>query len=160
MKKILVSAVLGLAVATSPVSVSVFAMGSDSGSSSSSAPKAMTDYDMAVKAVNDKDYNGAARMLLKVVEKDPKNADAYNYLGFSYRKMGSYDRSFEYYGIALKLDPKHKGAHNYIGHAYLETNNIAGAEKHLQALDDICTFGCTEYTDLKNAVAKAGGKTS
>lgn len=158
MKKLMATAILGMALAASPISVSVHAMGGDS--DGAPAMKKNSDYDKAVAAVKAKDYNEAARLLLSVVEKEPKNADAYNYLGFSYRKLGSYDRSFEYYNIALKLDPKHKGAHNYIGHAYLETNDIAGAEKHLEALDDICTFGCTEYSDLKKAVAAAGGKTS
>ena len=39
----------------------------------------------------------------------------------------------------------------------LEMGNIGMAEKHLNSLDSICTFGCAEYSSLKKAVAKAKG---
>lgn len=116
------------------------------------------DFDAGRKAVDARDWKGAVALFQKVVARDPKNADAFNYLGYAYRNLGDYDSAFRHYGQALALDPKHKGAHEYIGEAYLKTGNLAKAEEHLAALDRICIFGCAEYTELKTKVAafKAG----
>ena len=87
-----------------------------------------------------------------------KNADAYNWLGYAYRNQGDYEQSFANYNKALLIDPRHRGAHEYIGEAYLKTGNVAKAEEFLKRLDSLCTFGCAEYTELKNKIAahKAG----
>ena len=54
----------------------------------------------------------------------------------------------------MELNPKHLGVHEYIGEAYLEKGNLAKAKEHLRKLDDLCFWGCEEYTDLKEAVEK------
>lgn len=137
------------------------AMGSSSSESSSSsrAPekKADADYDMAVKAVEAQDWNKAIGLLRGVTARDSRNADAWNYLGYSQRKSGDHLNALGSYRKALDIDPDHKGAHEYIGQAYLEIGNLPEAEKHLAALDSICTFGCAEYTSLKAAVARRKG---
>ena len=102
--------------------------------------------------VEDGDYEGAVAALEKAVKNDPKNANAYNFLGFSYRKLGDYDRAFENYERALALDPEHLGANEYIGEAYLETGNLAKAEEHLAVLERLCPEGCEERDDLTQAV--------
>jgi Flp pilus assembly protein TadD len=88
----------------------------------------------------------------KVVAKNPKNADAYNYLGYSNRWLGKYDEAFAAYGKALALDPKHKGALEYSGIAYLKTNQKAQADAQLAKLQAICA-NCEETRDLAKAVA-------
>lgn len=103
--------------------------------------------------VNDGDYEAAVEQFEKVVKKQPKNANAYNYLGFSYRKLGQYDKAFENYEKALSLEPGHLGANEYIGEAYLETGNLAKAEEQLATLKELCPAGCEEYEDLAEAVA-------
>jgi hypothetical protein len=60
---------------------------------------------------------------------------------------------FKHYNEALRIDPKHRGAHEYIGEAYLMVNNLPKAKEHLGALDKLCFFPCSEYTELKNAIA-------
>jgi DNA-binding SARP family transcriptional activator len=60
---------------------------------------------------------------------------------------------FKHYNQALALDPKHRGAHEYIGEAYLMVNNPAKAKEHLAQLDKLCLFSCSEFTDLKKAIA-------
>jgi len=87
----------------------LFAMGSDSGSSSL-VKAADPNYELGKQAIDAKDWNMAVTQLNKVVEKDPKNADAFNYLGFAHRQMGDYDMAFTEYGKALALNPDHKGA--------------------------------------------------
>jgi len=123
----------------------------DTATTAKSAPKD-ADYDMAKKAVKSQDWNQAIALLTKVVGRDGKNANAHNYLGFSYRKSGNHDAALNYYKLALKINPKHKGAHEYIGEAYLEKGNLQMAEQHLKALDSLCFFGCQELNDLKKAV--------
>jgi Flp pilus assembly protein TadD len=106
------------------------------------------------KAVEAKDFKAAVGHFTKAVEAEPKNADAYSLLGYSYRKQGTLDKSMEYYQRALKLDSNHRGAHEYLGELYLDMNQIENAEKQLAALKKACPwFGkCEQYDDLKKAV--------
>jgi len=105
------------------------------------------------KAVESQDWAKAVDLLAKAVQSDPKNADAHNFLGYAYRKVGKFDASFSHYNEALKLNPKHKHAHEYIGEAYLLTDNLGKAEQHLAELQKLCTpIPCEEYKELKRAV--------
>ena len=88
----------------------------------------------------------------KSIENAPKNADAYNMLGYSNRKLGNNEEAFIYYNKALKLDPSHKGIHEYMGRLYLNLGQPEKAKIHLGKLDSICFFGCDEYTTLKKAI--------
>lgn len=107
-----------------------------------------------------RDYANALPLLQQVVARDPKNADAYNLMGFATRKSGNPSGSLQYYQQALAIDARHLGAHEYIGEAYLMLDQPAQAEQHLARLDSLCVFGCAEYRMLKAAVAnyKAGRK--
>lgn len=149
------------AVAITPLAVSAMGSSSSDDSSSKSEKKSVVKepgfYERGVTAVEAQDWPNAIVYLGKAINAKPDNADAYNYLGYARRKSGDYDGAIKAYNVALDLDPEHKGAHEYIGQAYLEMGNMAEAEKHLDALDSICTFGCAEYTSLKNAVARAKG---
>lgn len=87
-----------------------------------------------------------------VLKKNPKNADAYNYLGYSYRKLENVDLAFENYRKALELDPEHLGANEYLGELYLELDQLNKAEERLKVLDKACFFGCEEYRELKEKI--------
>ncbi|OUR76686.1 hypothetical protein A9Q83_14055 [Alphaproteobacteria bacterium 46_93_T64] len=130
----------------------VFGMGS-----SSDTPKAEKPMDPAFAAgkqfIDQKNWAGAVQSFSSVVKTDNQNADAYNYLGFANRQLGKMDDAFDAYGKALAINPNHKGANEYVGEAYLKIGNLLKAEAHLARLDDVCTFGCAEYTLLKRAVA-------
>src|SRR5262249_9809680 len=89
------------------------------GSSSSSRPPAPSqaqpsDYDLGVKAVQAGDYGRALTRLERVVKADPRNADAWNYLGFSHRKLKHFDQSLAAYQKALAINPDHRGANEYL----------------------------------------------
>lgn len=112
------------------------------------------------KAVDAQDYKSAIGHLTKAAQETPKDADVQNLLGFSYRKLGQYDKAMEYYQTALKLDSSHRGAHEYLGELYLEMDQPANADKELQALSKACPFfgKCEEYEDLKEAIDKYKAK--
>ena len=110
--------------------------------------------------VEAKRYQEAMPYLQQAAAKDPKNADAYNLMGYATRKSGNANGSLQYYNQALAIDPKHLGAHEYIGEAYLQLDRPQEAQQMLARLDSLCTFGCTEYRMLKAAIAdyRAGKK--
>ena len=110
------------------------------------------DYAAGKKALESKNWALAAASFKKVVADNPKNADAYNLLGYSSRWLGKYDDAFAAYDKALALDPKHKGALEYSGVAYLKVNQKANAEAQLAKLKAVCA-ACEETTDLAKAVA-------
>ncbi len=141
-----------MAFVMSLVLVSAAMAAGSSSSSSSSTPRKSVDYENGVKAVNSADYKKAIKLLSKVVAAKPKDADAWNYLGFSNRKLKRFDQALDAYQKALAINPKHRGAHEYLGELYLQTDDLANARKHLKRLDKICFFGCDEYDDLKAAI--------
>jgi tetratricopeptide (TPR) repeat protein len=135
----------------------VCAVGPVRGADTESKPEANlgnADFAVGKKAIEAKDWNAAAAAFEKVVKRDPKNADAYNLLGYSDRWLGKMDESFAAYGRALAIEPNHRGAHEYIGVAYLKVKQPAKAEEHLARLEKICGKNCEEYKDLAKAVAE------
>ena len=123
------------------------------GSSSSSTQTKADNYKDGVKAVKSAKYKQAIKLFNKVVAAKPTNADAWNYLGFSHRKLKRFDQALNAYQKALAIDPDHRGANEYLGELYLQTDNLPKARERLAKLDAICTFGCEEFDDLKAAIA-------
>ena len=118
------------------------------------APAAVdTEMQAARAQIAKKDWPAAVKTLEPYTKVNPKSADGFNLLGYSYRHLKRYDESLVAYKQALTLDPKHRGAHEYIGMAYIQMGQPAKAREHLAALDKICTFSCEEYRDLKKALA-------
>ncbi len=147
------AAALALGAATS-----VFAMGNSSDKPAPAAASIDPNYAKAKAMIEAKDYKGAMPLLQQVVAKDPKNADAYNLMGFATRKSGDANGALVYYNQALGIDPKHLGAHEYVGEAYLQLGRVSDAEQELAKLDSLCVFGCVEQRTLKQAIVdyKAG----
>lgn len=112
------------------------------------------DFAAGKKAMDAKKWAEAVSSFNKVVAQNPKNADAWNYIGYSSRWMGKYDEAFAAYNKALTLDPKHRGALEYSGIAYIKTGQKAQAEAQLARLQAICG-SCEETTDLAKALAAA-----
>ena len=115
--------------------------------------QANPDFIAGKKAIDAKDWNAAAAAFEKAVRRDNKNADSYNYLGYSYRWLNKMDESFAAYRQALALDPNHLGANEYIGVAYLKVKQPAKAADHLARLEKACGKNCEEYKDLAKAIA-------
>lgn len=58
-------------------------------------------------------YATAIPLLADVIKHDPRNADAFNNLGYSQRKLGQRDQAMASYAEALRLKPEHLGALEY-----------------------------------------------
>jgi tetratricopeptide (TPR) repeat protein len=134
---------IGLALATGPAMAA--------GGGSKAAPPD-PNYAKARALIDAGSYGDAIPFLEKAVTANPKSADAYNYLGYSHRKIGQIDAALENYRRALELQPKHLGANEYLGELYLELGELAKAEERLDVLDDACFFGCEEYSELKELI--------
>lgn len=111
-----------------------------------------TDYELGVKAVKAKDWSRALALLQKVVQGEPRNADAWNYLGYSYRHLKQFDRSLAAYQEALAINPNHRGANEYLGELYLQIGDPEKARERLEKLRALCPSGCSEYDDLAKAI--------
>ena len=111
--------------------------------------------EQARAAIGKQDWAGAQAVLREAVARNPQSADYHNLYAYSMRKGANpaMDLVFRHYNEALRIDPKHRAAHEYLGEAYLMTGNVPKAKEHLARLDDLCTFGCAEYTKLKREVA-------
>ena len=130
----------------------------------SSEPERSPDKLDGVRAqIAAKNFPGAIDELKRV--NDTGDADWNNLMGYSLRKAPAPDfaGAEKFYNEALRIDPRHRGALEYSGELYLQTGDLACAEQRLAALDKACTFGCSEYSDLKKAIAQYkanGGKAS
>jgi tetratricopeptide (TPR) repeat protein len=69
--------------------------------------------------------------LQEAVELVPGYHEAWNMLGFSQRKLGRTDKSFEAYERCLSIAPDYEPAHEYLGEAYLMSGNLEKAEWQL-----------------------------
>ena len=109
--------------------------------------------------IADDNWKGAIEELQRLNE--PTSADWNNLMGYSLRKAKTpdYEAAEKFYDAALRIDPTHRGALEYSGELYLMLGNLPKAEERLAALDKACRLPCSEYTDLKKAVAayKANG---
>ena len=111
--------------------------------------KKLEEKDKIEKA--EKLYLKALDKLEKAYEKDKKNADILNYLGFALRKTGNFEKAEKFYLKGLKLDAGHLGINEYLGELYVQTGRIELAKERLQILNG-CK--CEEYEELKELIEK------
>ena len=96
-------------------------------------------------------YSKAYDKLVKAYEKDKKNADILNYLGFTLRKSGNFEEAEKFYLSGLEIKPDHKGINEYLGELYVKTNRIELAKERLEVLKG-CK--CEEFDELKELIEK------
>jgi Flp pilus assembly protein TadD len=118
------------------------------------SPPVSNEHAAGKKAIEAKDWNGAIKSLRAAVQRDSRNADIHNLLGYAYRNAGQVETAFKHYYWALQIDPQHRGAHEYIGEAYLTAGNLAKAEEHLATLKRICPASCEERDDLARSIER------
>ena len=94
-------------------------------------------------------YSKAYDKLVKAYEKDKKNADILNYLGFTLRKSGNFEEAEKFYLAGLEIKPDHKGINEYLGELYVKTNRIELAKERLEVLK---SCKCEEFEELKELI--------
>ena len=94
-------------------------------------------------------YSKAYVKLLKAYDKDKKNPDILNYLGFTLRKSGNFEEAEKFYLAGLEIKPNHKGINEYLGELYIKTNRIELAKERLEVLKG-CE--CEEFDELKELI--------
>tara|TARA_B100000989_G_scaffold13841_1_gene9262 strand:- start:1609 stop:2103 length:495 start_codon:yes stop_codon:yes gene_type:complete len=150
------------------LSTSLMAAGSDSNSGSSSSKKESL-YEDAVKLVKragklekkdktdkaKKLYAEAFEKLQKAYKSDKKNPDILNYMGFTTRKTGNFEKAEKFYLEGLTLKPNHNGINEYLGELYVQTNRIDKANERLEILK---SCNCKEYGELELIIKTKGSK--
>ena len=149
------------------LSSSLMAAGSDSSSGSSSDKESL--YEDAVKLVKragklekkdktdkaKKLYSQAFNKLEKAYKSDKKNPDILNYMGFTTRKTGNFEKAEKFYLEGLSLKPNHNGINEYLGALYVQTNQINKANERLEVLKNC---NCKEYGELELIIKTKGSK--
>ena len=136
---------------------SLAAMSGGSGSNQENLYKAAKRLVVKAKKLEKKDklekalklYSKAYDKLIKVYNKDKKNPDILNYLGFTLRKAGNFEEAEKFYLAGLEIKPDHKGINEYLGELYVKTNRIELAKERLKALKG-CK--CEEFEELKELI--------
>ena len=152
------------------LSTSLMAAGSDSSSgSSSSSSNEESLYEDAVKLVKragkleKKDKTDKAKKLYaqafdkleKAYKSDKKNPDILNYMGFTTRKTGNFDKAEKFYLKGLSIKPNHNGINEYLGELYVQTDRIDKANERLEVLKNC---NCKEYAELELIIKTKGSK--
>ena len=133
------------------------------GSSNNSSSKTKSNYEVAVSLIKsakkydrkgktdkaEKRYKKALKLLLVSNKKKPNNPDILNYLGFTSRKLGDFQKGEDYYLEGLAIEPNHVGINEYLGELYVATNRIDLAKERLNVL---INCNCEEYKELKEVI--------
>jgi len=112
------------------------------------------DFALGRQAVQAKNWDTAIKHFHIAEQRDGRNAEIQNMLGYAYRNAGKLDIAFKHYQRALQIDPRHRWTHEYIGEAYLMAKNPAKAEEHLAALKRVCPSACEERDELAKKIAQ------
>ncbi len=155
------------------LSTSLMAAGSDSSSGSSSSSSSSSNeeslYEDAVKLVKragkleKKDKTDKAKKLYaqafdkleKAYKSNKKNPDILNYMGFTTRKTGNFEKAEKFYLKGLSIKPNHNGINEYLGELYVQTNRIDKANERLEVLKNC---NCKEYAELELIIKTKGSK--
>jgi tetratricopeptide (TPR) repeat protein len=81
-----------------------------------------------------KNYSTAARKFAQAIEFKSGMYTAWNYLGYTQRKLGNYPDALTAYDRALSIKPGYAEAIEYRGHAYLGLNRLSEAKEAYLAL--------------------------
>ena len=136
----------------------LFSAGTSSGNSDKSSNytkaynliKAAKKYEKKGKTEKAKKrYTKAQKLLLLSNKEKPLQADTLNYLGFTTRKIGDYEKGEKFYLQGLQVEPNHNGINEYLGELYVVTNRIDMAKERLEVLK---TCSCKEYDELKEII--------
>ncbi len=76
-------------------------------------------------------FKRAIERAARALEYDKNYYEALNLQGFSWRKLGNYEKSLDAYAACLRIEPDYAPAREYYGEALLESGDREGAEGQL-----------------------------
>jgi tetratricopeptide (TPR) repeat protein len=74
-------------------------------------------------------YGSALTKFMQAAKLDPNMHEAWNYVGYTNRKLGNYDIALQAYERALTLHPGYPEALEYRGEAFLGLNRVTDAQQ-------------------------------
>lgn len=81
-----------------------------------------------------KEFQKATEDFESAIALNPRMPEAYNNLGYSYRKLGNLDKSLAAYAMAIELDTYFAQAREYRGETYLAMGDLPKAQDELNFL--------------------------
>ena len=129
---------------------------SDSSSIEPSAPHKTSAPTMATIQADIKasDWTKSIADLKLFLKANPKSADGWNLLGYSYRQHGDLKLADTAYDRALKLNPNHIDALSYQGILYVKLGEKSEAQANLAKIGKICgNTTCPQYVALQQALS-------
>lgn len=152
MAHIFSSFLAGLMALFSLLAVPAMAAGTSDGSSETAS---VSVYEEAKAMVDEGNFAAALPKLIALTKDEAKNADAWNLLGYTYRKLGQLDDSDSAYLTVLSINPDHLGALEYQGELFITTGKLDQAKANLAKLRALCGR-CEQAKDLEAALTAAG----
>jgi Flp pilus assembly protein TadD len=78
-------------------------------------------------------FNKSTSLVFEIIEKEPKNAHAWNFLGYSLLERGTeLEKAYEYISKAVELKPEDGYIRDSLGWYYYKTGNVDKALKELK----------------------------
>lgn len=124
----------------------------------------LTDAGKKERAVHEAQeyYSSALAKFQEAVQDDPRMHEAWNYVGYTSRKLGHYDAALAAYEKALTLKPGYPDALEYRGEAFLGLNRVSDAQQAYldlfagnRALADKLLTAMRSWLDAQRASATA-----
>ena len=78
---------------------------------------------------SEQSYASALKKFTRATELNPSMYQAWNYVGYTNRKLGNFEAALAAYDRALRLKPDDAEAIEYRGHAYLVLNRLSEAKE-------------------------------
>lgn len=97
-----------------------------------------------------KEFEKAINSFQEALSHDPTMKEAYNNIGFCYRKIGEFGKSLASYQNALALDKDFAQAREYLGETYLALDSL---DRAMEQLDYLKQLKSTQADTLALAIA-------
>jgi len=109
---------------------------------------------------NRKDWQGLLDWSQKWTKSEPKNTDAWNYLGVAYLGLKRYNDAIEAYRQALRINPRYVKAWNSLGGAYYDLKRYDDAIDAYRQAVRIDPENAIAWTNLGLAYLSSGNRTA
>lgn len=123
-----------LAITLGPISAKAHDSEPSATQSSQLDPQAKSFFDQGQSQAKKKNWNLAVAAFQQAVKVEPKFPEAWNNMGYCYRRLKQYDKALEAYRQALTLKPDFAYAHEYMGRTYLAMGNKDAAMREYEIL--------------------------